>query len=43
MFLSAFLTSLPTEVPFALYKVARLGFTHVDMVAVADRSEVRVV
>jgi sugar phosphate isomerase/epimerase len=39
MYLSAFLTSLPTEVPFALYKVARLGFTHVDMVAVAERSE----
>lgn len=39
MYISAFLTSLPTEVPFSLYKVARLGFSHVGMVAVADRSD----
>jgi sugar phosphate isomerase/epimerase len=35
--LAAYLTSLPLDFPEAVAAVARLGFTHVDVVALADR------
>ena len=36
--LAALLTSLPLDFPRALQQVAKLGFTHVDVVAVTDRA-----
>ena len=37
MYLSALLTSLPSSFEQSVSELAQLGFTHVDVVALADR------